>query len=100
MDAQLLGLLSDFGALGLASGAIFWLYVKNTKRQDELIESFQEQLKSQMEECNKRESEIRDRYDEVIRKYDDERLESLREIGLRLQGIEKELEDMQRHADR
>lgn len=95
MDTQLLNVLSDFGALGLASGAIFWLYVKSAKRQEEMVERFQEQLREQADECNKREADVRDRYDAVVRKYDEERLQTLQQLSTKLDSLEKEVKDME-----
>lgn len=86
---QLLQMLADFGALGLASGAIFWLYIKMAQRLDTLTDSFQAQLREQMEDCNRREAEVRDRFMEVVKKYDDERLQWV----TRLDSIEKEITD-------
>ena len=82
-------MLADFGALGLASGAIFWLYLKMAKRMDDLTDNFQKQLKEQMEDCNRREAEVRDRFMDVVNKYDNERLQWV----TRLDGIEKEMQD-------
>ena len=90
MDSnQVLQMLADFGALGLASGAIFWLYLKMAKRMDDLTDNFQVQLKEQMEDCNRREAEVRDRFMDVVNKYDNERLQWV----TRLDGIEKEMQD-------
>jgi hypothetical protein len=89
MDGQLIEILSDFGALGLASGAIFWLYLKMAKRMDDVTDSFQQQLREMMEDCNRREAEVRDRFMEVVNKYDNERLQWV----TRLDSIEKELQD-------
>ena len=90
MDSnQILQILADFGALGLASGAIFWLYLKMAKRMDDLTDSFQVQLREQMEDCNRREQATRDRFMDVVRKYDEERLQWV----TRLDSIEKEVQD-------
>ena len=90
MDSnQILQMLADFGALGLASGAIFWLYLKMAKRMDDLTDSFQVQLREQMEDCNRREAEVRDRFMDVVKKYDDERLQWV----TRLDSIDKEMQD-------
>lgn len=88
-SSEILQMLSDFGALGLASGAIFWLYLKMTKRLDDLTDNFQKQLREQMEDCNRREAEVRDRFMEVVKKYDDERLQWV----TRLDSINKEVQD-------
>jgi hypothetical protein len=90
-SSQILQMVADFGALGLASGAIFWLYLKMTKRLDDLTDNFQKQLKEQMEDCNRRESEVRDRFMEVVNKYDTERLQWV----TRLDAIEKEIQDVE-----
>ena len=86
---QILQMLADFGALGLASGAIFWLYLKMSQRMDKLTDSFQQQLREQMEDCNRREAEVRDRFMQVVNKYDEERLQWV----TRLDSIEKEVRD-------
>ena len=88
-SSQILEMLADFGALGLASGAIFWLYLKMAKRMDDLTDNFQVQRKEQMEDCNRREAEVRDRFMDVVNKYDNERLQWV----TRLDGIEKEMQD-------
>ena len=54
-SAQILQIVSEFGALGLASAAIFWVFIKTSKRLDQLTDNFQSQLREQAEECNKRE---------------------------------------------
>ena len=90
-SAQILQIVSEFGALGLASAAIFWVFIKTSKRLDQLTDNFQSQLREQADECNARESAVRDRYDDVVRKYDEERLQ----WTTRLDGIEKELKDVE-----
>ena len=86
---QILQMLADCGALGLASGAIFWLYLKMAKRLDDLTDNFQKQLREQMEDCNRREAEVRARFMEVVNKYATERLQWV----TRLDAIEKEMQD-------
>lgn len=88
-SAQIFQMVGDFGALGLASGAIFWLYIKMAQRMDKLTDSFQVQLREQMEDCNRREAEVRDRFMQVVNKYDQERLQWV----TRLDSIEKEVQD-------
>tara|TARA_R110002020_G_scaffold13231_9_gene47736 strand:+ start:1420 stop:1782 length:363 start_codon:yes stop_codon:yes gene_type:complete len=95
MPPEILSALMDFGALGLASGAIFWLYIRANNRQEEMIISFQAQLKEQVDECNKREAAVRDRYDAVVRKYDEERLEMLQTLGHKLDALERDMRDLE-----
>ena len=95
MESGLLEVLADFGALGLASGAIFWLYIKMAQRLDTITDSFQAQLREQAQGHIDRETALRDRYDQVIATYNDERLEVIKGIGTRLEVIEKELEDVE-----
>jgi len=101
-SAQILAAVADFGALGIASAAIFWIFLKTSRRLDDLTDSFQTQLKEQSdsyqsllreqtEECNRREAAVRDRYDAVVRKYDEERLQ----VTTRLDSIDKELGDVE-----
>jgi archaellum component FlaC len=95
MPPEITSALLDFGALGIASGAIFWLYVRGAKRQEELITNFQAQLKEQADECNKREADVRDRYDAVVRKYDEERIQTLQQLSSKLDSLEKDVKDME-----
>jgi len=95
MENNLLELLADFGALGLASGAIFWMYLKMSQRMDTMTDNFQDQLREQSQGHIERETALRDRYDKVIATYNDERLEVIKGIGTKLEVIEKELEDVE-----
>ena len=88
-------MLGEFGALGLASGAIFWMYIKMSQRMDKMTDNFQAQLREQALGHNDREAALRDRYDQVIATYNDERLEVIQGIGSRLEVMEKELEDIE-----
>tara|TARA_R110000744_G_scaffold166446_1_gene283584 strand:+ start:3067 stop:3381 length:315 start_codon:yes stop_codon:yes gene_type:complete len=88
-------MLADFGALGLASGAIFWLYLKMSKRMDDVTDNFQAQLRDQAQGHNDREAALRDRYDKVIATYNDERLEVIREIGVKLEVVAGEIKDLE-----
>ena len=95
MENNLLELLADFGALGLASGAIFWLYIKMAQRLDTMTDNFQGQLREQAQGHIERETSLRDRYDTVIATYNDERLQVIQGIGTKLEVIEKEMEDIE-----
>ena len=91
MDPQVLDAIADFGALGLASGAIFWMYVRMSKRMEVQTDNFQHQLREQMEQCHNEQQALRDRVDAVVEKYDTERLEWTGRLG----SIEKELKDVE-----
>jgi len=95
MENNVLQMLGEFGALGLASGAIFWMYIKMSQRMDKMTDNFQAQLREQALGHNDREAALRDRYDQVIATYNDERLEVIQGIGSRLEVMEKELEDIE-----
>jgi len=93
MPPEFTSALLDFGALGIASGAIFWLYVKGNKRQQEQVDSFQAQIREQAEDCNKREAMVRDKFEQVVAKYDEERLQTLVQLSAKLDSLEKEVKD-------
>jgi hypothetical protein len=95
MENNILQMLGDFGALGLASGAIFWMYIKMSARMDKLTDSFQEQLREQAQGHNDREAALRDRYDKVIATYNEERVEVITGIASKLDIVEKELGDVE-----
>tara|TARA_R100000664_G_scaffold32396_1_gene47252 strand:- start:17 stop:349 length:333 start_codon:yes stop_codon:yes gene_type:complete len=95
MDAQFLEIIAGFGPLGIAAAAIFWIFIKTSKRLDDLTDNFQAQLREQAQGHIDREAALRDRYDQVIATYNDERLEVIKGIGSKLDTIEKELEDVE-----
>lgn len=95
MENNILQILGDFGALGLASGAIFWMYIQMSKRMDKMTDSFQAQLREQSQGHTERETSLRDRYDKVIATYNDERLSVIQGIGAKLEVLEKEMEDIE-----
>ena len=88
-------MLGDFGALGLASGAIFWMYIQMSKRMDKLTDNFQAQLREQAQGHTDREASLRDRYDRVIATYNEERIEVIQGIANKLDTVEKELVDIE-----
>ena len=80
MDKALLDVLVDLGSLGLASGAIFWLYLRANTRLDNLTVSFQEQIREMQDRFDKKESDLRaacddriSRFDSVVERYNTER---------------------------
>jgi hypothetical protein len=95
MDSQFIEIIAGFGPLGIAAAAIFWIFIKTSKRLDDLTDNFQAQLREQALGHNDRETALRDRYDQVISTYNDERLEVIQGISNRLEVIEKELEDIE-----
>tara|TARA_R110002050_G_scaffold174854_3_gene307760 strand:+ start:4757 stop:5089 length:333 start_codon:yes stop_codon:yes gene_type:complete len=95
MDAQFVEIIAGFGPLGIAAAAIFWIFMKTSKRLDDLTDNFQAQLREQAQGHVERETALRDRYDKVITTYNDERLEVIKGIGSKLEVIEKELEDIE-----
>jgi hypothetical protein len=95
MDSQFIEIIAGFGPLGIAAAAIFWIFIKTSKRLDDLTDNFQAQLREQAQGHIDRETALRDRYDKVIATYNDERLEVIKGIGSKLDVIEKELEDVE-----
>lgn len=95
MDSQFIEIIAGFGPLGIAAAAIFWIFIKTSKRLDDLTDNFQAQLREQAQGHIDREAALRDRYDQVIATYNDERLEVIKGIGSKLDTIEKELEDVE-----
>lgn len=95
MENNILQMLGDFGALGLASGAIFWMYIQMSKRMDKMTDNFQAQLREQAQGHVDREAALRDRYDKVIATYNEERIEVIQGIANKLDIVEKELVDIE-----
>ena len=95
MDPQFVEIIAGFGPLGIAAAAIFWIFIKTSRRLDELTDNFQAQLREQAQGHIERETALRDRYDKVSATYNDERLQVIQGIGTKLDVIEKELEDIE-----
>tara|TARA_R100001163_G_C4995384_1_gene146452 strand:- start:188 stop:517 length:330 start_codon:yes stop_codon:yes gene_type:complete len=55
------------GHLGLFAAFLVWQHVKNEKRNENLVESFQSQLREIAEDYDGRILAMRDRYDRVIK---------------------------------
>ena len=94
-SSQILAAVADFGALGIASAAIFWIFIKTSKRLDDLTDSFQAQLREQAAGHLERETALRDRYDKVIATYNDERVQVIQGVETKLEIVEKELADIE-----
>lgn len=94
-SSQILAAVADFGALGIASAAIFWIFIKTSKRLDDLTDSFQAQLREQSAGHLERETALRDRYDKVIATYNDERVQVIQGVETKLEIVEKELADIE-----
>ena len=95
MDSHLLDIISGFGPLGIAAAAIFWIFMKTSKRLDDLTDNFQVQLREQSQGHTERETALRDRYDKVIATYNDERVQVIQGLATKLEIIQKELEDIE-----
>lgn len=95
MDSHLLDIVAGFGPLGIAAAAIFWIFMKTSKRLDDLTDNFQVQLREQSQGHTDRETALRDRYDKVIATYNDERVQVIQDVATKLEIIQKELEDIE-----
>jgi len=61
------------GHLGLFAAFLVWQHIKNEKRNEALVDSFQRQLREITEDYDGRILSMRDRYDLVIREARDEK---------------------------
>ena len=95
MSPQFVEIIASFGPLGIAAAAIFWIFMKTSKRLDDLTDNFQAQRREQAQGHNDRETGLRDRYDKVIATYNDERIQVIQGLVTKLEIIEKELEDIE-----
>ena len=59
MDQQLLEVIAGFGPVGIAAAAIFWIFIKTSKRLDDLTDNFQKQLKEQSQQLAAQGEEIK-----------------------------------------
>tara|TARA_R110000824_G_scaffold60696_3_gene162053 strand:- start:543 stop:857 length:315 start_codon:yes stop_codon:yes gene_type:complete len=95
MDPQLLEVIAGFGPVGIASAAIFYMYIRMSKRMEIQTDNFQQQLREQMEECNKREAMVRDKFEQVVQVYNSQAAETTTKISLGLEKVLLELRDLE-----
>lgn len=57
------------GAMGLFAGFLAWQHVSNVKRNDTLVQKFQEQIDKLRDEQEERIEVMRGRYDAIVEKY-------------------------------
>ncbi len=66
MPDSMISSLLDFGALGIFSAFLVWQHLQQQKRMDNLVSSFQAQLKEIDAGAEQRIEIMRERYDVVI----------------------------------
>ena len=69
MESALVDQLLQGGAMATFAAFLVWQHVQNTKRNDLLVEKFQDQLTKINEAYDGRIEGIRERYDAVIEQY-------------------------------
>tara|TARA_R110002051_G_scaffold2079_1_gene10859 strand:+ start:1617 stop:1931 length:315 start_codon:yes stop_codon:yes gene_type:complete len=95
MDPQLIEIIAGFGPVGIASAAIFYMYIRMSKRMEVQTDNFQQQLREQMDECNKREAMVRDKFEKVVMTYNQQAAETTQKISLNLEKILLQLQDLE-----
>ena len=107
MDAGMIEQLIQGGAMGMFAAFLVWQHVQNTKRNDLLVERFQDQLAKINADYDSRIEAMRERYDAVIQSGRDElaaaqrNFSNIREtvqsdVSMKLDLILREIENRQR----
>ena len=90
MEALIDQLLAG-GHLGLFAAFLVWQHVKNEKRNDNLVSSFQIQLREITEDYDRRIVAMRERYDAVIREARAERDSDARDFLVARQAVHEQI---------
>ena len=95
-EASIMNLLTTAPPMAAFAGYLFYQNLGNVKRFDEL-----------MEKQDKRENDLRSRYDKVISdlqleksQIKDEANETKSSLAIRIEGIDKQLDEMEKKFDR
>lgn len=95
-EASIMNLLTTAPPMAAFAGYLFYQNLGNVKRFDEL-----------MEKQDKRENDLRSRYDKVISdlqleksQIKDEANETKTSLAIRIEGIDKQLDEMEKKFDR
>ena len=79
------------GHLGLFAAFLVWQHIKNEKRNDYLVKSFQAQLKEITDDYDSRIVAMRERYDVVLREARQERDADAREFLVARAAIQEQI---------
>lgn len=90
MEALIDQLLAG-GHLGLFAAFLVWQHIKNEKRNDHLVSSFQVQLREITEDYDRRIVAMRERYDAVIREARAERDSDARDFLIARQAVHEQI---------
>ena len=90
---DMVGLLFDYGSLGIFAVFLIWQHLSMQKRFDMLVDRFQTQLNGIKEKYEAAEDKLRERYDNVIKQYQDDAKEFREgvagEVKEAIRGIER-----------
>ena len=87
MTDDIINELIQGGAMGLFAGFLAWQHVANTKRNDALVQKFQEQIDKLREEQEERIEVMRGRYDAVIEKYQSQKDSLQNDIATKITSL-------------
>jgi len=79
------------GHLGLFAAFLVWQHIKNEKRNDYLVKSFQAQLKEITDDYDRRILAMRERYDVVLREARQERDADARDFLVARAAIQEQI---------
>ena len=106
MEIDLIGMLAEYGSMGLFVIYLVWSSQKASKTEAERVTSFQEQLdrylsdyKSDIKEIRLSSKEevdnIRGRYDVVLQSYADEKTQVRQNISSRVKDVGQKIENLE-----
>ena len=87
MTDDIINELIQGGAMGLFAGFLAWQHVANTKRNDQLVQGFQEQIDRMREEQEERIEVMRTRYDAVVDRYQAQKDAVQNDIAARVETL-------------
>lgn len=91
MDPAFWEQLIQGGSMGLFAAFLVWQHVQNTKRNDKLVERFQEQLAKINEDYDHRIESMRERYDVIIQNGRTELTAAQREFSRIREGVQSDV---------
>jgi len=99
MTDEIFNELIQAGGMGLFAAFLAWQHVANTKRNDELVRKFQEQIDKMREEQESRIDVMRGRYDAIITRYQEQKESIHQDVARNLESVKDQVSVALRKLD-
>ena len=96
---DMVGILFDYGSLGIFAVFLIWQHLSMQKRFDALVDKFQGQLAEIHDKGESAEDKLRERYDSVIKQYQDDATSFRSDVASNVEKSIRKIEELNRELD-